>query len=249
MDPKAGIVIAILLVLCFYYYWQDRKYSYKNTIPLVVGAEAYNVHQEHLDQMNAARILAEITSRNARLIEYLEKKYAPNLGSGSDPTKNNRIDIIGGSGLYYGINPYETDVASTMQDLLSKEVIQERINQLVTHYNSNQIFEISPLNKEGVTSYTEDKKRLILCLRKKQANKRGEYELHDINTIMFVVLHELSHMMNNTWGHPAEFWELFKFMLENAVEINIYTPVDYSKYPINYCGLEITFNPLFAQSS
>jgi hypothetical protein len=34
-------------------------------------------------------------------------------------------------------------------------------------------------------------------------------------------------------------------MLENAVADGIYTPVDYSKNPSEYCGLTIDSNPFF----
>jgi hypothetical protein len=117
--------------------------------------------------------------------------------------------------------------------------------QLISNYNSDEIYEISPLNKQGLTSYTENKKVLILCLRRKAADLAGHHPLHDINTMMFVVLHELTHMMNSTWDHHYDFWQLFKFVLENAVEAGVYTPVDYSRAPIVYCGLRLSYNPLY----
>ena len=64
-------------------------------------------------------------------------------------------------------------------------------------------------------------------------------------TLMFVVLHELTHMMNNKWDHHLDFWLLFKFLLTNAADIGIYSPVNYKIYPINYCGLDLYYNPYF----
>lgn len=246
MELKTAVVILIILFLIYYYYY-EFKYGYNNTQAVQAGDQTYNVHKEHLDQKNAAMILAEVTRRNQKLFEHLRDKYGQsNIQNGPDPFKSNRIDVVGGTSMYYNLDPSENDIAATMKHIMDKEQIQERLTQLFDHYNAKKIFEISPLNSEGVTSYTEDKKILILCLRKKSANPQtGEHDLHDINTIMFVVLHELSHMMNNTWGHPVEFWTLFKFMLLNGLETGIYDPVDYSKYPINYCGLEITYNPMF----
>ena len=77
--------------------------------------------------------------------------------------------------------------------------------------------------------------------------KEGKNKLHDINTMMFVVIHELAHIMNNRWGHTksSNFWELFKFMLINGIEIGIYEPINYAIDPIVYCGLEITYNPIY----
>ena len=37
----------------------------------------------------------------------------------------------------------------------------------------------------------------------------------------------------------------FRFLLKEAVNIEIYNPVDYSKHPQQYCGMEITDNPYF----
>jgi hypothetical protein len=186
--------------------------------------------------------MAELTRRNKILIEHLKQKYLnPKVADGIDPNKNNRIDIVGGSELF---NLDEHKINS-LKSAFEMEYIQDRIEQLVNNYDPNDIYEISPYNRENSTSFTEDKKILILCLRKKEKDKEGKNELHDINTIMFVVIHELSHMMNDVWGHKQDFWMLFKFMLLNSVEAGIYRPVDYSKAPILYCGLLLTYSPLF----
>ena len=165
--------------------------------------------------------------------KYLNNKFAPNMDRN---IKNNRIDVI----------PFTAEQLN--QNWAENEYIQERIAQLIRNYDSNQIYEISPLNTSGVTSYTQNKKTLILCLRKKETDESGNNKLHDINTIIFVVIHELSHMMNNLWGHKMNFWILFKFMLLNACECGIYEPVDYRKYPVYYCGLLLSYNPLFDTS-
>ncbi|HAF76958.1 MAG TPA: hypothetical protein DCG42_06505 [Maribacter sp.] len=62
---------------------------------------------------------------------------------------------------------------------------------------------------------------------------------------MFVALHELAHIASKSIGHTKEFWDNFKFILQNAVKIKIYNPVDYKKENKNYCGMKITDNPLY----
>ena len=123
------------------------------------------------------------------------------------------------------------------------EYIGKRVLQLYDNYDSGNVFEISPNNSSGVTSYSDNKTKLILCMRKK--GKKNE--LHDINTMMFVVIHELAHIMNNRWGHTksSNFWELFKFLLVGSIEIGIYEPINYAITPILYCGLKITYNPIY----
>ena len=65
------------------------------------------------------------------------------------------------------------------------------------------------------------------------------------NTLTFVAIHELSHIMSNTIGHHQDFWQHFKFLLENAKDAGIYKPVDYKKKPESYCGMTITDNPYY----
>ena len=99
-------------------------------------------------------------------------------------------------------------------------------------------------NKPGHngTSYTVNKGRaMYICLR----NKFDHNKLVDPEMLFFVMLHEASHIANyNGWGHDQRFWMVFKFILQNAVESGLYHPVDYSKYPQDYCGLHVDWNPL-----
>lgn len=118
--------------------------------------------------------------------------------------------------------------------------ITKGVVKLVNGYDNENMYEISPHNIIGKTSFLRNKRLLVLCLRRKSDGK-----IHDENTLIFVVLHELAHMMNETYGHDAPFWEFFKFILECAVEIGIYIPVDYKKNNIQYCGLTIEYSPLY----
>ena len=43
----------------------------------------------------------------------------------------------------------------------------------------------------------------------------------------------------------SDFWQNFKFLLENAKAANIYQPVDYKKKPKEYCGMKINDNPYY----
>jgi hypothetical protein len=263
MSPIWIAVIVVLLILFYNYYFKHSAY---NTVgvsacasrapgapgaPSVPGAgcESYYVHREFDNSKDAAKILEEITNRSKKLMSYLDDKYVDasqsHTGAGVDPDKSNRIDVVGGSEMYDRSDMAVKSLSSNMHNMLTPEYIQERVTQLIKNYDTEKIYEISPLNKEGNTSYTENKSRLVLCLRKKEKDERGQYALHDINTIMFVVLHELSHMMNDKWGHPEGFWVLFKFVLLNAVESGVYSPINYSLYPIKYCGLLLTYNPVY----
>jgi hypothetical protein len=116
----------------------------------------------------------------------------------------------------------------------------EKIKRLKDGFDPTKIMETLP-NSE-LTAYSENKgEKVALCLRKKKQNS----ELIDENTLTFVAIHELSHIMTLSIGHEPEFWENFKFLLIGAEEINIYKPVDYKKSPKPYCGMPISDNPYY----
>lgn len=93
------------------------------------------------------------------------------------------------------------------------------------------------------TSYSENKgQKIVICLRDK--TNAPQYPLVDQNTIMFVVLHEMAHLMTETIGHTQEFWSNFKRILGDAVQIGIYSPVNYAQKPTPYCGMKITDSPI-----
>ena len=116
----------------------------------------------------------------------------------------------------------------------------ERVKRLVAHFNPNRIVETLPTSE--YTAYSEGKgAKLAFCLRK----HKYEMQLIDINTLTFVALHELTHLMTSSIGHKKEFWDNFTFMLEYATEAGLYRAVDYAKHPSEYCGLTIDSNPLY----
>ena len=118
---------------------------------------------------------------------------------------------------------------------------QENVRRLVDGYNPKKIYETLPTSK--YTAYSQNKgEKLAFCLDQEK-NSGG---LIDMNTLMFVAIHELSHIATESIGHTDEFWNNFKFLLEEAKEINIYSPIDYSKSPQKYCGMTITDNPYYS---
>jgi predicted metal-dependent hydrolase len=61
---------------------------------------------------------------------------------------------------------------------------------------------------------------------------------------MFVVLHEMAHLMTTTVGHTPEFWANFRRILHDAIQAGVYENVNYAKNPVQYCGMTITDTPL-----
>lgn len=119
---------------------------------------------------------------------------------------------------------------------------EERIKRLTEGFNPKKITETLPTSE--FTAYSENKgEKIAFCLDTEKNNKG---KLIDLNTLTFVAIHELSHVASKSIGHTPEFWANFKFLLQEAEKINIYKPVDYSKNPKKYCGMEINDNPYFS---
>lgn len=113
--------------------------------------------------------------------------------------------------------------------------------RLVKGFDPKRCMETLPTSEHK--AYSENKgEKLAFCLN---SSNKTSAKLIDENTLMFVALHELSHIATKDIGHTALYWKNFKFVLENAVVQGIYDPVDYKKSPQNYCGMTITDNPYY----
>jgi len=125
--------------------------------------------------------------------------------------------------------------------LAAKYPDKKNVQRLINGYNPKKIYETLPTSE--FTAYSENKgEKLAFCL---DTEKNSKGRLIDINTLMYVALHEVSHIATKSIGHNDEFWNNFKFMITEAKEINIYNPVDYKKEPARYCGMNISDNPYY----
>lgn len=116
----------------------------------------------------------------------------------------------------------------------------EEVQRLLQKFNPKKITETLPTSE--YTAYSENKgEKIAFCLEK----NKGQSKLIDLNTLTFVAIHELAHVMTKSEGHKQEFWQNFKFLLENAKDAGIYEPIDYKNEPQDYCGMKITDNPLY----
>lgn len=111
-----------------------------------------------------------------------------------------------------------------------------RVSLLESNFRPDAIKE--GVQTPGYTSYSVNKgEQIILCLRNKDS-------LVDINTMMFVVLHEFAHLATESIGHTTEFWDNFRWILEESINIGIYTKQEFEKKSVEYCGMDITSSPL-----
>jgi len=138
-------------------------------------------------------------------------------------------------------------------DVPSKEINQTKLANLnprhrimfahlLKNYNPEVIYEVDPLYTNDTAFMVNKGESFHVCLR----NKDRTTTFVDYNTLMFVALHELSHIAAyNVKDHPHQFWKVFKLVLNEASNSGIYKPVNYKESPVNYCGLHVSYNPYF----
>jgi hypothetical protein len=114
----------------------------------------------------------------------------------------------------------------------------EGVSRLLKKFDSSSLTENIPGSSHVAYSVNKGSE-VSLCIREKDTD-----DFHDTNTIHFVAIHELAHIMSVSNGHTDEFWDNMKYLLEKGISSGIYTPVDYAKTPVKYCGMDITSTPL-----
>jgi hypothetical protein len=112
----------------------------------------------------------------------------------------------------------------------------ERVRLLKKNFKPDRLKE--GVDTPGYTSYSINKgEQIVLCLRSND-------KLVDLNTMLFVVLHEFAHLSTESIGHTEEFWDNFKWILEESINIGIYTKQEFKVKNVEYCGMTITSSPL-----
>jgi hypothetical protein len=95
------------------------------------------------------------------------------------------------------------------------------------------------------TSYSVNKgEKVFMCLR--QRNEKEE--LVQENIILFVALHEMSHVGTVSVGHTPEFWNNFAWLLKQAEATKVYEFTNFAAHPVEYCGVHITDSPTYKET-
>jgi hypothetical protein len=137
-----------------------------------------------------------------------------------------------------GVNDEQVKKYAADEEALTETKVA--FERLISRFQPDNISESTPNNK--YTSYSVNKgQKIVFCLRAKGTK---EETLVEENVIMFVAIHELSHIMTESVGHTEEFWNNFRILLRVAIELKLYRNLDYSNNPVDYCGTKITDTPL-----
>jgi len=117
-----------------------------------------------------------------------------------------------------------------------------RTQKLKRRYNIKKgLFEVDPFNKKNYTSYTLNKNVIGMCMREKNVNKN----IHDMEILKFVFLHEVAHICTESLDHTEDFWENFKWLLGIVYKEKLMIPIDFNLKPVSYCGMLIDNNPFY----
>lgn len=79
-------------------------------------------------------------------------------------------------------------------------------------------------------AYSVNKTKIYICIRSPKGTLEGT------NSSMYVLLHEVAHIATNIYGHPPSFWKNFRWLLEVAERLGMYTYEDFDQKQITHCG-------------
>jgi|TARA_Y100000996_G_scaffold321105_1_gene257239 predicted metal-dependent hydrolase len=128
-------------------------------------------------------------------------------------------------------------IMSLINHLTTTNDENSKYQRLKERYNPNTLSETSETSDH--VSYSVNKgEKIALCLRNKTSNT-----FEDDNIIMFVVIHELAHIITEEVGHTDKFWDNMRELLEEAEKLDLYIPVDYSEKNKEYCGMTVKTTP------
>lgn len=124
-----------------------------------------------------------------------------------------------------------------------QSTVRKGVIDMKKKFKTANMQENLPSRSGGDTSYVINKGEVFaMCLRDP---KNGNAIDPKFNTLTFVLLHELSHLFSSTFGHDEIFWNNFRFILQEAIDMKLYELTDYRKNKSPYCGIVVTYSPLF----
>ena len=188
-----------------------------------------------------------ITSITALVVILSVINYVEAFGSNEVTYISSRLD--GRKYLVRNLDDSEkaADLLATLRKRLKKLVKNIKkdnvdhigIDRLTIKFKANNLTESTPDSK--YTSYSVNKgQKTVFCIRERDEQNR----LVDLNTITFVALHELAHVMTVSIGHKKEFWDNFRFLLKYAIDNGFYQYQAFHLEPVKYCNTMISDTPL-----
>ena len=157
---------------------------------------------------------SKITNKMISVRSTIDQKYYTIIKS------KNKNDDIGKANILAKINFKIQTLISSLSMSNSKQLLKEASIKLEERTDKTYI------------AYTVNKGDSIgLCIE------------NDENTLFFIVLHELAHVITKEKGHTETFWKNFEFLVKQAIKMKLYDYSNYNKTPVTYCKKEISYSP------
>lgn len=210
------VLITILIILILYQLYEIHKKEMfglgHTTYKMGIDGIRYRVH----GGVESAHVISQLNIKMVELMRNLRDIYITR----KIPIPTNEIDL----------GPYNRVGARV-----------DVTRNILARYNPDNIYESSPHNAMGDTSFTVQKgKVLAMCVRDKNDN------IEPLDKLIFVNIHEMAHIAIDDVDHNKLFWQTFKFLLWSAAISGIYMSPDFRNSPTTYCGeMNINFNPLY----
>ena len=119
------------------------------------------------------------------------------------------------------------------------------VSQMINNFDCSPARFTESTPDAQYTSYSVNKgEKIYMCLRQRDTRE----QLVPENIIVFVALHEMSHVGTSSIGHTPEFWNHFAWLLKQAEHVKIYEFTDFAAHPVEYCGVHITDSPTYKAS-
>jgi hypothetical protein len=119
------------------------------------------------------------------------------------------------------------------------------VKQIIKNFDANPERFTESTPDATYTSYSVNKgEKIFMCLRQRDETEN----LVDDNVLLFVALHEMSHIGTASIGHTKEFWNHFAWLLDKAEVLGVYEYQDFAAHPVEYCGVFITDSPKYKET-
>lgn len=125
---------------------------------------------------------------------------------------------------YFAFNCIKENFMSSDPMLLELDTeLRKFFNTSIYKINDGNVMDNIKMYR-GNKSYTLNKKKVYICMK----DNDGKY--YDKNMLIYVIAHELSHVLCDEIGHTPKFQEIFDKLLEELTEFGLYNP----EIPIDY---------------
>ena len=152
-------------------------------------------------------------------------------------TVNNKKYAVIHSGDYVAVADMLASLEDKARGFISTASVKYPNDKTIKRIQKYWTGTISEIPQSDTIAYAVDKKDLFMCVRDNAGN------VQQLDDLLFVLLHELSHIMNSTYGHDAHFWKQFKRTLEMANKLGYLPYKNYDDYSVTVCGKTINANP------